>query len=96
MPFLFHCQFIAHCSHLSSNRRDRDLHKIIAQGRLPFSSVAIVSGKSRKLSRKRQPSIFSREILKCFKSRRGDLFRPLGLRPNTRRASDHGPERQAG
>ena len=24
MPFLFHCQFIAHCSHLSSNRRDRD------------------------------------------------------------------------
>src|ERR1700719_2635220 len=26
----------------------------------------------------------------------GDLFRPLGLRPNTRRASDHGPERQAG
>src|SRR6202022_4949739 len=24
MPFLFHCQFISHCSHLSSNRRDRD------------------------------------------------------------------------
>ena len=24
MPFLFHCQFIAPCSHLSSNRRDRD------------------------------------------------------------------------
>jgi hypothetical protein len=37
MPFLFHCQFIAHCSHLSSNRRDRDLHKIIAQGRFPPS-----------------------------------------------------------
>ena len=24
MPFLFRCQFIAHCSHLSANRRDRD------------------------------------------------------------------------
>src|SRR3984893_18604061 len=24
MPFLFHCQFIAHCSRLSSNRRDPD------------------------------------------------------------------------
>src|SRR3984893_17254785 len=24
MPFLFHSQFIAHCSRLSSNRRDRD------------------------------------------------------------------------
>jgi hypothetical protein len=43
MPFLFHCQFIAHCSHLSSNRRDRDLHKIIAQGRFPPNTVLQLS-----------------------------------------------------
>src|SRR6202043_1039037 len=46
MPFLFHCQFIAHCSHLSSNRRDRDFstpsldfaqdHR---QGRFPPNTV---------------------------------------------------------
>src|SRR3984893_6116984 len=29
MPFLFHCQFIAHCSHLSSHRRDRRLFNAI-------------------------------------------------------------------
>jgi hypothetical protein len=53
MPFLFHYQFIAHCSHLSSNRRDRyfstpslNFAKIIAQGRFPRHRVTALADRT--------------------------------------------------